>query len=129
MERLARNGLKLDLDYYILSEITGCEAAAFSIASYTGHICWASGHGQNPRDGLMKLADYVKLATGHEYNDCLKMLTGIEVCVFLKDWQVHSIEEVTGYDAVNGSLIMRKVELPGPAGPPLEEEEGIGDDE
>lgn len=129
MERLARNGLKLDLDYYILSEITGCEAAAFSIASYTGHICWASGHGQNPRDGLMKLADYVKLATGHDYNDCLKMLTGIEVCVFLKDWQVHSIEEVTGYDAVNGSLIMRKVELPGPAGPPLEEEEGIGDDE
>lgn len=130
MEKLARNGLKLDLDYYILSEITGCEAAAFSIASYTGHVCWASGHGQNPRDGLMKLADYVKLATGHDYNDCLKMLTGIEVCVFLKDWQVHDIEEVTGYDAVNGSLIMRKAELPGPAGPPLEEEEeGIGNDE
>lgn len=129
LEKLARNGLKLDLDYYILSEITGPEAAAFSTASYTGHTCWASGHGQNPEDGLMKLADYVKLATGHDYNDCLKMLTGIEVCVFLKDWQVQSIAEVVGFDSVSGKLIMRSMDIPRPTEPPLEEEEeNIGND-
>lgn len=123
MSRLARNGLKLDLDYYILSEITGKEAEAFSMASYTGHICWASGHGQNPEDGIYKLADYVKVATGHDYRDCLKMLTGIEVCVFLRGWQVHSIAKICGYDEEKGRLRICEVDLPKPMKPPLEEDE------
>lgn len=123
MPRLARNGLKLDLDYYILSEITGKEAEAFSMASYTGHICWASGHGQNPEDGIYKLADYVKVATGHDYRDCLKMLTGIEVCVFLRGWQVHSIAKICGYDEEKGRLRICEVDLPRPMKPPLEEDE------
>lgn len=123
MPRLARNGLRLDLDYYILSEISGKEAEAFSIASYTGHTCWASGHGQNPEDGMIKLADYVKLATGHEYRDCLKMLTGIEVCVFLKGWQVHNIAEICGYDERKGKLQIHEIDLPMPKELPLEEDE------
>lgn len=122
MDKLARNALRADVDYYILGEITGNEAAAFSTASYTGHTCWASGHGQNEEDGLSKLADYTKLATGHEYKDCLKMLTGMEVCVFLKGWQVKSISEVKGYDAETGRLIVCPVDIPAPTEPPIEEE-------
>ena len=40
---LTINGLLTDLDYFIIGEIKGGEAADFLNASYTGHVCLASG--------------------------------------------------------------------------------------
>lgn len=111
---LAKNGLILDIDYFIIGEIKGSEAAEFAQCSYTGYKCWATGHGQNERDGLYKLADNVKRATGYEFTECLRMLTGIEVVAYMKDFQVAGIAEVKGYDAERRDLIFETVDLPVP---------------
>lgn len=94
---LARNGLRMDLDYYIIGEIKGPEAEGFSMASFTGHQCWATVHGMNSYEAMNKLADYIKQATGYEFEDCLRKLIGMEVVVFMKDFKVAEITEICGF--------------------------------
>ncbi|MBP3609469.1 MAG: CpaF family protein [Lachnospiraceae bacterium] len=98
LKTLATNGLLIDLDYFIISEIKGDEAAAFSLASYTGHTCWATGHGASARDGIEKLADYIQRATGDSVEKCYKVLSKMEVVVYLEDFRIKEIVEVKGFD-------------------------------
>lgn len=110
---LAVNGLKTDVDYYILGEITGDEAAEFSIASYTGHICWSSVHGLNEVNGIKKLSDYSRRATGYSYKETNEMLVGIEDIFYIKDWQLNSISINKGVDS-EGNLQIEKVDIATP---------------
>ena len=109
LPELTRNGLRMDLDYFIIGEIKGDEAEGFSMASYTGHKCWATVHGMNSFEGINKLADYVKQATGYEFEDCLKKLIGIEVIIFMKEFKVCEITEVSGFDAQNKDLAKKVI--------------------
>lgn len=118
LKELATNGLLLDLDYYVISEIKGSEAAEFAQASYTGHICWASGHGRSATEGLYKCADNIKRATSYSYSECLRLLSGMEVIVFMKNFQVAGIAENYGYDEEKKALVIKEVDLPTP--PPRE---------
>lgn len=111
---LAKNGLLIDIDYFIIGEIKGKEAAEFMKCSYTGVKCWATGHGQNEKEGIYKLADYIKQATDYSFEQCLRMLTGLEVIVYLKNWQVAGIAEIKGYDMEKKDLIIETVDLPVP---------------
>lgn len=109
MKKLAENGLLLDLIYYVIGEIAGDEAAAFSIASYTGHKCWATGHGRNEEDGIKKLADYIQRATGDTFEKCLEILVGMEVVVFMQDRKVAGISEIQGFDSTARRLVFEPV--------------------
>jgi pilus assembly protein CpaF len=109
LPELTRNGLRMDLDYFIIGEIKGDEAEGFSMASYTGHKCWATVHGMNSFEGINKLADYIKQATGYEFEDCLKKLIGMEVIIFMKEFKVCEITEVHGYDAQQKDLAKKVI--------------------
>lgn len=109
LEELTRNGLRMDLDYFIIGEIKGNEAAGFSMASYTGHKCWATVHGMNSYEGINKLADYIKQATGYGFTDCLKKLIGIEVVIFMKNFKVTEVTEIRGFDERRGDLIKKVI--------------------
>lgn len=102
LKELVTNGLLIDLDYVMVAEIKGDEAAALSIASYTGHICWASGHGASAIDGMEKLADYVQRATGDSIEKCYRVLSKLEVIVYIDDFKIKEIVENKGYE--NGRL-------------------------
>lgn len=95
---LARKGLVFDLDYYIIGEIKGNEAADFMMASYTGHKCWCTVHGKDSKEGIYKLADYIHQATGYDLAECFRMLTGISCVVYLDHFKVREISEIDGYD-------------------------------
>ena len=107
MKELAQNGLLINLDYYMIGEIKGEEAEYFSLASYTGHTCWASGHGASPEDGIEKLKDYIQRATGNTEEACFKVLSQMEVVVFLKDYRIQAISEIRGYQ--NGQLLFEPI--------------------
>jgi pilus assembly protein CpaF len=107
LEELTRNGLRMDLDYFVIGEIKGNEAAGFSMASYTGHKCWATVHGMNSYEGINKLADYIKQATGYSFTDCLKKLIGIEVVVFMRNFKVEEVTEIRGFDEKTGDLVKK----------------------
>jgi pilus assembly protein CpaF len=109
LPELTRNGLRMDLDYFIIGEIKGDEAEGFSMASYTGHKCWATVHGMNSFEGINKLADYIKQAPGYEFEDCLKKLIGMEVIIFMKEFKVCEITEVHGYDAQQKDLAKKVI--------------------
>lgn len=106
---LTATGLLQDLDYIGIGEIKGDEAAAFMKASYTGQQCWATVHGKNSIEAINKLADYVKQAVHYEFNECLKMLTGIETVVFMKNFKVQEISKICGYDESSARLIIERV--------------------
>ena len=60
-------------------------------------------------EGINKLADYTKLATGYKFEDCLKMLTGIDTIVYMKKFEVAEISEVHGYDEEKKELIIERI--------------------
>lgn len=95
---LARNGLLIDLDYFIIGEIKGGEALYFLNAAYTGHRCWASVHGVNSTEAMDKLADYIKYESDYTKEDALRMLRGIKLVVFMQDFKVKEISKVVGWD-------------------------------
>ena len=78
LQDLARNGLLLDLDYFIIGEIKGGEALYFLNAAYTGHQCWASVHGVSSTEAIDKLADYVKYESDYSKTDVIRMLKTLE---------------------------------------------------
>ena len=55
LEDELRLGLLQDIDNFVIGEIKGDEAEGFSMASYTGHKCWATVHGMNSFEGINKL--------------------------------------------------------------------------
>lgn len=93
---LAVNGLLTDIDYFIIGEIKGEEAAKFMTAAYTGTQCWASVHGTTSQDAINKLADYVTWGTKYSLKDIYHMLRFMKVIVFMKDYKVWEISEVSG---------------------------------
>lgn len=104
LKDLARNGLLMDLDYFVIGEIKGGEALYFLNASYTGHRCWASLHAMSAQEAMTKLADYAKYEGDYTREQVLEMLQDIRTIVFMKDFKVQEITEVTGFDEAEGRL-------------------------
>lgn len=109
LKDLAKNGLLVDLDYFIIGEIKGNEALYFLNASYTGHKCWASVHGNSSTQAIDKLADYVKYESDYKKEEVLHMLSSLSVVVFLEDFRVKEISEISGWDKENENLSYKRI--------------------
>lgn len=109
LKDLARNGLLMDLDYFVIGEIKGGEALYFLNASYTGHRCWASLHAMSASEAMIKLADYAKYEGDYTREQVLEMLQDIRTIVFMKDFKVQEITEVIGFDEAEKNLIYQTV--------------------
>lgn len=107
LKDLGRNGLLTDIDYFIIGEIKGGEALYLLNAGYTGHKCWASVHGMNSTEAINKLADYVRYESDYALPDILNMLRCMKTIVFLRDFKVAEISEVTDYK--DGELIYERI--------------------
>lgn len=106
---LARNGLLMDLDYYIIGEIKGEEALYLLTASYTGHKCWTSIHANSAEQAADKLADYIKYESDYSKREALQMLTGLETIIFMKGYRIEEIVEIEGWDDVAGNLRYKQI--------------------
>lgn len=109
LEDLARNGLLMDLDYFVIGEIKGKEALYFLNASYTGHRCWASLHAMSSKEAMIKLADYAKYASSYTREQVLEMFQDIRTIIFMKDFHISEITEIRGFDQKEKNLIYRTV--------------------
>ncbi len=105
----ARNGLLTDLDYFIIGEIKGAEALYFLNAADTGHKCWCSVHSPSSKEAINKLADYVMYESKYNKEDSLYMLKELETIVYMKNFKVHEISEVVGWDKESKNLIYHTV--------------------
>lgn len=109
LQDLGRNGLLLDLDFFIIGEIKGSEALYMLNASYTGHVCWASVHGASSTEGINKLVDYIKYASDYSREDALHMLIHMGTVVFMKEYKVWEISEIVGWDEKKKDLIYKPI--------------------
>lgn len=111
LKDLARNGLLTDLDYFIIGEIKGGEALYMLNAAYTGHKCWASVHGASSTEAINKLVDYIKYQQDYTREEAMQMLTHIDTIVFMKDFKVAEIAEVTGWDEETKQLKYKNIPI------------------
>lgn len=108
LEDLARQGLLNDIDLFVIGEIKGNEAASFAMCSYTGAHAWCSCHGKNETEAIYKLADYVKRATDYSLEDSLRMLAGLKVICYIKDFHLEGVSEIKGWDYEKNTLRIEK---------------------
>lgn len=111
LKALAKNGLLTDIDYFIIGEIKGDEALDFIVAATTGNKAWCSVHGSSTKGGLDRLVDYIMKANKSKYTrpQALSMLQDLQVVVFMKNFKVVEISEITGYDPVAEKLTFKQV--------------------
>lgn len=113
LQDLARNGLLVDLDYFIIGEIKGSEALYLLNASYTGHKCWTSVHAHSSVEAVDKLADYIKYASDYSKADILKMLGTMSMVVYMESFKIKEISLITGYDEERQRLKYKTVVIGG----------------
>lgn len=106
---LSINGLLSDLDYFVIGEIKGGEAYDMANAIYTGHVGLASVHGNSAEEAINKLVHYMKYASDMKKGELLEMLSNIDVLIFLKDFRVMEIAEVSGFSYEKQKLIFNRV--------------------
>lgn len=106
---LARNGLLTDIDYFIIGEIKGGEALYLLNAVYTGAKGWASVHGASATEAMKKLVDYIKYNSDYSQEEALQMLLHLDTVIFMENFSVKEITEVTGYDEKSGNLTYKKI--------------------
>ena len=109
LKELAKNGLLTDIDYFIIGEVKGEEAMYFINACDTGNKAWCSVHSPSSREAINKLADYVMYASKYNRTESLRMLKELQVIVFMKNFKVAEISEVTGWNEEKKDLEYRTV--------------------
>ena len=117
-------GLLTDLDYFIIGEVKGAEAKYFINAADTGHRCWCSVHSPSSTDAIDKwcsvhspsstdaidkLADYVMCETKYSKEEATYMLKDLGTVIFMQNFKVYEISEISGYDYKTKSLIYTPV--------------------
>lgn len=109
LKELAKNGLLTDIDYFIVGEVKGEEAMYFINACDTGNKAWCSIHSPSSVEAINKMADYVMYASKYNQTEAKYMLKELQVIIFMKNFRVEEISEVTGWDDDRKDLTYRTV--------------------
>jgi len=99
LKDLSRLALMESFDIIVVGEIKGDEAADLSYATYTGSQCMTSVHSNSAKEGYDKLIDYALDAQPNRHREHFaKQLKALDTVVFVKDYHIAEIYEVTGYN-------------------------------
>lgn len=110
LSSFSRFAMTEDIDMIVIGEIKGKEALDLFKVMGTGHIGWASVHTNSSREAPDKLVDYMQEANGSlNRMALLKMLSVIDVIVFMKDFKVMEVTELEGFNEENKELIFNPV--------------------
>ena len=111
LDEISTAALLMDFDYFIIGEVKGPEAFDLLNASFTGHICLSTCHGEDSRKALDKVAvNAQKKNEKLSKAELLQMLASFQTVVYMKDFRVEEITEVAGWDEERKKIIYRKVE-------------------
>lgn len=105
LSTLARFAMTEDIDMIIIGEVKGKESMDLFKVMGTGHIGWASVHTNSSKEAPDKLIDYMEESNTNLGRDTLlKMLSAIDTIVFMKDFKVMEVTEVSGFDEAEREL-------------------------
>lgn len=116
LAELANVGLMDDNDMFVLGEVkSGVDAAALPAIIATGSQVMLTGHGNDEIEGIYKLADYVKQATGYSMEQSLKFFAGLDLVCYIERYKLKSMSRVYGWDYQNECLKISKLDENGNA--------------
>lgn len=102
-------GLTMDVDFFIVGEIKGDEAAYLLNAAYSGQICAGTLHAPAADKAIDKIIDYA-LYTGHYTKEELqKMLACFKTLVYMEGYKVSQIYEMVGWNSETKELEYRPI--------------------
>jgi pilus assembly protein CpaF len=108
---LANVGLMDDDDMFVLGEVkSGEDAGALPALIATGSQVMLTGHGNDEIEGIYKLADYVKQATGYSMDQSLKFFAGLNLVCYIEKYKLKSMSRVYGWDYENECLKISKLD-------------------
>lgn len=110
LEKLATQGLTMDVDWYIIGESKGGESMGLFDASYTGHKIAFTVHAPNSEMALDKVVFNMK-KSGTDYTDekLKELLSTLDVIIFMDKYKVIELTEIEGYDKENKKMILNPV--------------------
>ena len=108
---LANVGLMDDDDMFVLGEVkSGDDAGALPAIIATGSQVMLTGHGNDEIEGIYKLADYVKQATGYSMEQSLKFFSGLDLVCYIEKYKLKSMSRVYGWDYETDTLQISKLD-------------------
>lgn len=110
LKDLAKNGLLLDIDWFVIGEIKGEEARYLFDAACTGARCMAGLHSSRAEEALNRLADLAKRASDYSQKDILRILsTHFHIIVYLENFKIKELLDIHGWDNEKDEVICKKV--------------------
>ena len=91
-------GLTMDVDFFIVGEVKGAEAAYLLNAAYTGQLCAATIHAPSADRALDKLVDYCLHESRYSRKELLRMLDCFQTVVYMERYKVKQIYACSGWD-------------------------------
>ena len=58
---------------------------------------------------MNKLADYMKYASDYSKDELLSMLKDIDLVIFMKNFGIREMSEISGYDEINKKVQYNKI--------------------
>ncbi len=109
LQDLIRDGLTMSLDTYCIGEITGNEAWDFIKASFSGHRCTGTIHAENAQAVFARLMALARgESSSYSERTIMQMAAeGIDAVVYMKNFRVEEILEVTGFDADSETAVTK----------------------
>lgn len=111
LKRVAKIGLRLDVDYFAIGEVKGGEAKYLLNCINTGSIAICSSHGGSIEEGMDKVADYITYESQYTKTEALAELKRLNTVIFIEDFRVKDVAEVTGYDKETEKLVYKYIEF------------------
>ncbi len=104
LENISIAGLTMDVDFFIIGEIKGSEAAYMLNAACTGQICAGTIHSVSAMRATDKLVDYAMQASRYSRNELMRMMDCFKTIVFMKDFKVANVYSCKGWNEERGEL-------------------------
>lgn len=109
LERLGNLALVAGANVFIIGEAKGAEICSAITLSNSGCRTAITIHSNSSTDVINKMADLAQRGYAKDMVQAKRMLTSFQTLVFLKDFKVKEISEITGFDESQQDMIYRKI--------------------
>lgn len=110
LERLGQMALVAGANVFVIGEAKGAEICSAITLSNSGCRTAITIHSQSSTDTVDKMVDLaLRGSPNTSYDQAKRMIKSFQTIVYLEDFQVKEISEITGYDEARKDMVYRAI--------------------
>ena len=110
LERLGQMALVAGANVFVIGEAKGAEICSAITLSNSGCRTAITIHSQSSTDTVDKMVDLaLRGSPNTSYDQAKRMIKSFQTIVYLEDFKVREISEITGYDEVKKDMVYRAI--------------------